>query len=290
MTPATSRGTAAGASSRRAVFLDIDGTYAHHGVVPPEHARAVRDARAAGHLVFLSTGRPVSMIPASIRAAGFDGMVASAGAHVLVGDRVLADVRFPEPLATRAREVLDRHGATYVLEAGERNHTRPGVIEALRERWEARLRAAGIDPSTAVGLRDVLASMEPRESLAGVAFSKITCFGGRTPITEVVEEIGPEVAALPSSVPDMGDGAGEIYLASLHKAVGVDAVRRHLGLDRAAIVAVGDGPNDVEMLEYAALGIAIEDGHPRAIAAADRTTPSPTRGGIATLFEELGLA
>lgn len=277
------------ASSRRAVFLDIDGTYAHHGVVPPAHADAVRAAREAGHLVFLSTGRPASMIPASIRAAGFDGMVASAGAHVIVGDRVLTDIRFPEPLATRAREVLDRHGSTYVLESGERNHTLPGGIDALRERWEGRLRAAGIDPATAVGLQDILASMTARDGLAGVSFSKITCFGGSTPIAQVVAEIGPGVTALPSSVADMGEGAGEIYLADVHKAVGIEEVRRHLGLSRASIVAVGDGPNDAEMLEYAALGVAIEDGHPSALAAADRTAPPPTRDGIATLFVELGL-
>lgn len=282
--------TPSSASSRRAVFLDIDGTYADHGVVPARHTEAVRSARAAGHLVFLCTGRPASMIPASIRAAGFDGLVASAGAYAAIGDRVLRDQRFPEPLATRARAVLDAHGATYVLESTGANHTLPGVIEALTARWEARLRASGVDPSTDVGLRDILASMSALASLDGVSYSKITCFGGTTPIDSVVAEIGPQVAAIPSSVPDMGAGAGEIYLADVHKAVGVTAVIEALGIARDAVIAVGDGLNDLEMLAHAGLGVAIENGHPRVLAIADRTAPPPSRDGIAQLFAELGLA
>ncbi|WP_062004977.1 MULTISPECIES: HAD family hydrolase [Arthrobacter] len=68
------------AKTIHAVFLDVDGTYADYGVVPDAHVRAVRSARAAGHKVFLCTGRPVSMLPEHILEAGFDGLIASAGA------------------------------------------------------------------------------------------------------------------------------------------------------------------------------------------------------------------
>ena len=277
------------ASPRRAVFLDIDGTYADHGVVPEANARAVMAARAAGHLVFLCTGRPLSMIPPAIQAAGFDGLVASAGAYVRVGDAVLVDRTWPEPLATRARAVLDAHSTPYVLEAAAGNHVLPGVLEALQARWSRRLRAAGVDPETAVGLRDIAASITAHPRLDGIAFAKITCIGGSTPIASIAREIGPEVAAIPSSLPDMGEGAGEIFLADVHKAIGVEAVAARLGLERASIVAVGDGLNDLEMIEHAGLGVAIEDGHPRLLAIADRTAPPPAAGGIAVLFAELGL-
>lgn len=42
------------AQSRKVVFLDVDGTYVNErGVVPPSAERAVRAARANGHLVLL---------------------------------------------------------------------------------------------------------------------------------------------------------------------------------------------------------------------------------------------
>jgi len=106
----------------RAVFLDVDGTGADYGVVPEGHVRAVRAAREAGHRVFLCTGRPASMLPESIRGAGFDGLVASAGAYVEIAGEVLVDRRFPADLAARTVAALDRprpFGELVALELGE---------------------------------------------------------------------------------------------------------------------------------------------------------------------------
>jgi hydroxymethylpyrimidine pyrophosphatase-like HAD family hydrolase len=47
--------------------------------------------------------------------------------------------------------------------------------------------------------------------------------------------------------------------------------------------------NDLEMLEYAGVGVAIEGAHPRVLAAADRTAGGPRLEGLATAFAELGL-
>ena len=60
-------------SPRWALFLDVDGTYAHRGVVPAGHVAVVRAARARGHAVLLCTGRPRSMLQPRLLEAGFDG-------------------------------------------------------------------------------------------------------------------------------------------------------------------------------------------------------------------------
>src|SRR5215207_6204137 len=91
----------------RAIFLDIDGTYADHGVVPDAHAEAVRTARRQGHLVFVCTGRPLSMVPDHILDAGFDGTITGAGARVEIDGEVLKDTRFEPHLASRIVDVLD---------------------------------------------------------------------------------------------------------------------------------------------------------------------------------------
>ena len=101
--------------------------------------------------------------------------------------------------------------------------------------------------------------------------------------------LGPQVGLIPSSLSALGDRAGEIFMAGTHKAVGIQVVEEHLGLDRADIVAIGDSANDIEMLEYAGVGIAVEGGHPAVLAVADRTTAGPAGNGVALAFEELGL-
>jgi len=75
-------------NSRRIAFLDVDGTILdHRGTVAPSTVDAIRSARAAGHLVFLSTGRSAGDVPPAVRMIGFDGVVSNGGAYATVGDK-----------------------------------------------------------------------------------------------------------------------------------------------------------------------------------------------------------
>jgi Cof subfamily protein (haloacid dehalogenase superfamily) len=60
-----------------------------------------------------------------------------------------------------------------------------------------------------------------------------------------------------------------------------------LGIPQDQTVAVGDGRNDVTMIEWAGLGVAVEGAEPEVIAAADRTVPGPGHGGIQQLADVL---
>ncbi|GAA3808238.1 HAD hydrolase family protein [Cellulomonas soli] len=267
------------------VFLDVDGTYAHHGVVPQVHVQAVRDARARGHHVLLCTGRPMPMLPPALLAAGFDGVVAGAGAYVEIGGHVLKDVRFPARLAARTVQVLDEHDAAYVLEAPDRLLGPPGV----RDRADRAFAALQADREPRAGRLDFLDTLEARDDLSEASFGKVTVLVSRTPIVELGRAVGPGVATITSSIPGMGTSAGEIYLADIHKALGAQLAAEHLGHSHESAVAVGDGLNDVELLAWAGTGVAVEGAPPAVLAAADRVAPGPERGGIALLFSELGL-
>jgi hydroxymethylpyrimidine pyrophosphatase-like HAD family hydrolase len=54
-------------------------------------------------------------------------------------------------------------------------------------------------------------------------------------------------------------------------------------------VGFGDGLNDVEMLRYVGVGVAMGGAHPDAVAAADWTTGRPEDDGLADAFRQLGL-
>ncbi|WP_372595346.1 HAD hydrolase family protein [Actinotalea sp.] len=273
-------------TAAKVIFLDIDGTYADRGRVPPAHAEAVRSARAAGHRVLLCTGRPTSMLTPRILDAGFDGVVAGAGAYVEVAGRVLADRRFPAALAARTVEVLDTHGLAYLLEAPEVLHGLPGLDRRLGSLLAHRFRGDGAESA---GSLDILESLQMSADLAGATFGKVTYFDSPVPAGTLTAQIGPGVQALPSSIPGMGESAGEIFLAGMTKAIGMALVIEDLDLRREDVIAFGDGLNDLEMLEHAGLGVAIEGADPRVLAVADRTAPGPGSSGLATAFAELGL-
>ncbi len=269
------------------MFLDVDGTYAHHGEVPAAHASAVRAARAAGHAVLLCTGRPKSMLPARILGAGFDGIVAAAGGYVEVDGEVLADRRFPAPLAERAVAALRAHDVAFILEAPDALYGPLGLDRRL-----AALFGAHLHPQPGErhgGPSDILDGLTMSDDLAGASFGKITCFGSSVPVVTLRDEIGGPLGVLPSSIPGMGESAGEIYLEGVHKAVGMRIAAQHVGVALADVIAFGDGLNDLEMIAEAGIGVAIEGADPRVLAVADRVAAGPERAGLVSAFEDLGL-
>lgn len=272
--------------TQRAVFLDVDGTYAHHGAVPEAHAAVVRAARANGHKVFLCTGRPVSMLPPRILAAGFDGIVAAAGGYVEIDGRVLSDQRFSPELAARALEVLTRHDAAFLLEAPDGLYGPLGLDVRLTVLLSHHLSP---EPEHHEGPRDILDRLTMSDDLEGISFGKVTVFDSRISAELLREEIGGPTAVLPSSIPDMGESAGEIYLAAVDKAVGMTVALEHLDIPRESTIAFGDGLNDLEMLAYAGVGIAIEGADQRVLDVADGVARGPRAEGLAAAFAELGL-
>jgi Cof subfamily protein (haloacid dehalogenase superfamily) len=60
-----------------------------------------------------------------------------------------------------------------------------------------------------------------------------------------------------------------------------------MGIAREAVMAVGDGDNDADMLAWAGLGVAMGDGRPGAHAAADLIAPSFDQDGLAWAIEQV---
>lgn len=69
---------------------------------------------------------------------------------------------------------------------------------------------------------------------------------------------------------------------------GVLAYCRIHGIDPGGVVAMGDGPNDVELLGNAAVSLVPEPAHPAALERADRVIASPLDGGWAEVLDLLG--
>lgn len=275
------------AHTTRAISLDVDGTYADFGVVPDGHVKAVQQARAAGHMVFICTGRPLPMLPESILGAGFDGVVASAGAYVQVGDEVLITATFPDDLATRALDVLDVHDAVYILEAQESIQV-PAAAEArLRAHIAAHFASAPADQPTASS--SIIGSLTSFTDRSNLNFAKISVFESPVPMADLIAEIGPDIDVVANSIATEGPHAGELFQRGISKADGVAAVIAHFDIPKSASIAFGDGQNDLEMLAFAGIGVAIEGSAPELLAVADRTAPRPSELGIATAFAELGL-
>jgi hydroxymethylpyrimidine pyrophosphatase-like HAD family hydrolase len=272
-------------AGRRVVFLDIDGTLAFHGVVPDAHVDAVRAVRSAGHRVLLATGRPRAMLSDELLGIGFDGLVGSAGCWVEVDGDVLQDRRIPEAAGRPIVERLTATEALFVLESPEQATGPIGTGARLRAAFAAT--DGGEESRLLVDITRRL--VETDDLRSAPAFAKITVFDGPDSMPELAALAGGAIGWVPPSIAGLTGHAGELHLADVHKASGIDLVLAHLGLDRAAGVAIGDGANDLEMLEHAGTAVAIEGSDPRLLAHADLVVPGPEHEGLVVAFRELGL-
>jgi len=81
----------------------------------------------------------------------------------------------------------------------------------------------------------------------------------------------------------------EILDAEVSKAAACEIVCARLGFTLAEAVAIGDAPNDVELLEAAGLAIAVATSRPEVLAVADATCAPPQEAGVADVLEAFGL-
>ena len=81
------------------------------------------------------------------------------------------------------------------------------------------------------------------------------------------------------------NGLVEIMPLGVSKATGVEELARPQGITAAEVVTFGDMPNDVPMLSWAGLGVAMGNAHPDAVAAADEVTATNVKDGVARVLE-----
>ena len=78
----------------------------------------------------------------------------------------------------------------------------------------------------------------------------------------------------------------EIVKSGLHKAVGIQRVANYLNIPQSRIIAFGDEDNDLEMLEYANIGVAMGNGISAVKNIANVTTASNEDDGVALFLED----
>ena len=87
---------------------------------------------------------------------------------------------------------------------------------------------------------------------------------------------------------DRGD-CGEICCKGINKSYGMEKYLEYVGLTRKDAIAFGDGPNDLDMLSFAGIGVAMGNARDTVKANADFITRDVEQDGIAYALKELGI-
>jgi hydroxymethylpyrimidine pyrophosphatase-like HAD family hydrolase len=101
--------------------------------------------------------------------------------------------------------------------------------------------------------------------------------------TEAIQDLAREIIGERLTIVASGSEAVEVTAAGVNKATAV----AELGVPAEDVVAFGDYPNDIPMLMWAGLGVAMGNAHPDVIAIADEVTATNDEDGVALVLERL---
>lgn len=251
--------------SLKAAFFDLDGTLAVNNRPPSKKViDAVRAFREQDNLVFLCTGRATSYIYQSVLSIGFDGIVGAAGAYVSVGGRVLYKRLLPPNLVRRI--------IVYFLESGNRC-----ILEGEQNMYA--VNPCCPEDGTWPEISDPDAFEPGNGAFAGQGIYKFTAYGS---VAEAVRRlVSDEMSVIDHKL------FAEVLPAGCSKADGMRRVLEEVGISRENSIAFGDSRNDIDMLQYAGLGVAMGGSPEPVLRAADSITASITEDGVALTLNSL---
>jgi HAD superfamily hydrolase (TIGR01484 family) len=255
------------------VATDLDGTLLRSDHTVSERTRrALAAAAAAGAVHIVVTGRSASWTRPTLDAIGYTGLAVcgqgaqlyDAGAH-----RELTSV------------TLDRQLARIALAKIEAE-TGPLFVAVGQDGLDGRVlvghgyRMPGDQPTTATDPADFWTEPITRLFLQHPEL-------GDDELARAVREIAGQLVDVVVS----GPGFVEVLPLGLSKATGLALAAARLGVARDRAIAFGDMPNDLPMFRWARCGVAMANGHPDLLTAADEVTLSNDDDGVAAVLERL---
>ena len=99
---------------------------------------------------------------------------------------------------------------------------------------------------------------------------------------KVLQKFGDSIS-ITSGIPNCID----ILDGGISKAKGISIISEELDIPREEVIAVGDNINDIEMIEYAGLGVAMGNAPEKVKDKADYVTTSNNDDGLARFLENL---
>ena len=266
-------------SKYKLLVVDVDGTLVgRDGSISAEDKEAVAKARRLGILVSLSTGRVTQGCQGIINQLSLDGYHAFFDG-ALVSDSAQDKEVYVQPLS---QEVLKQavefvHLHSIDLELYSATHY---FVE--RETWASDLHCQFFGIEAVVGdfnklwdkeriIKGELMASSPQEVAKARSFCQefngLHCSWARTPAypgINFINVLAPEVS----------------------KGKALEALVSHLGVSLDEVMAVGDGHNDVSLLEAAGLAIAMGGAPDELKAVADYITLDIDHSGLAAAIEK----
>ncbi|WP_206854560.1 Cof-type HAD-IIB family hydrolase [Candidatus Enterococcus mangumiae] len=264
------------------IAIDLDGTLLNEEKkISPENKEALTKAKAQGVKIVLCTGRPLAAMAHYLQELG---LVEEGDYSITFNGGLVQKNDTGEIIEKKAMAVSDIH-RLYAL-----SQELDLPLDVLSDNVVLQLPSAPRKQSLYNVLNNLL-QFQPAE-LADITDEFVL---NKAVIAYEQDELDAKIKEIPSAYYDSYEVIKtrnvllEFMPKGVTKAYGISLLAKDLGLERSEIMAIGDEENDLPMIEYAGLGVAMENAVPFVKEAADHVTASNIEHGVAQAIKQFVL-
>lgn len=259
---------------------DLDGTCLNSEVkVTKETRDALTKAIEKGVVVVPTTGRTLSIVPEDIKTIpNLEYIVTSSGAviqNAKTGE-VLYDQSIQKELLDDILSILDDYDLFLEIYHNGVAYVKDDTLDRLGDFLPDKTYWSLFTEES-----EALPEKELRELIYNKPIEKINFR-----ISQQTAERRPEIFERLRKIPgldiiDQSEGNGEITNADANKGEALAALSNRLGIDCSEVMAIGDSNNDISMLTFAEISVAMGQADDNVKEAATHITSSNDENGVA---------
>ena len=260
----------------RLIATDLDGTLLDsQSELSERTVRAVSQTMEAGAKFVLASGRMSESTGAFARQLSTNAPIIAFNGAVAVDWRT-GDTLFRRAISAESARRVARMAeelGIFIQYFPERGFFYEKRVPEVCDDYEGRIRMRGVE------------LLKPLSGWIEKPAMKLLSLGENAKLIMLRDEIlaeFPEISAMLSHPTYL-----EIVSAGVDKGAALRSVAECFGIPREEVAAFGDADNDVQMLQYAGRGYAMESGDANVVAGAEFVAPSNDSDGVARVLEEL---
>lgn len=267
------------------IFLDIDGTLVDFSQqLPASAAKAVRLAKQNGHKIFISTGRSKPQIFSEVMDLEPDGLIGGNGVYVEAGGQVIHNRTIPPDMLAEIVDYLNSRQVGFVEEANSGHYGNAWYAPQVAEKFELSLEEAE------TRIRRIFPIIQLDTNLDRADVNKISAvISPRLDIAELNDRFSRDFLVGTWHISEEKYKFADLSQKNINKGRAVELLLNHLGCDVADTIAFGDADNDIEMLAFCGIGVAMGNASDEIKAVADHVTNAVTDDGLWNGFKHLNL-
>ena len=260
------------------IALDMDGTLlTSEKTISERTAKVIDTAYKAGKIVTISTGRPIQGL------SDYDSVITPDIPVITYNGAMIIKLHSKEVLFHKQ---MDTASAREVLAFGRKFGTTM-VIWSDNKLYVSKINDAVDSYKLISGVEPIL--LEDEEIVLKAGITKMLWLDDADKHIEYQDILDRNLknrkvvycTSQPTFLEFMGEG--------ISKAAAMEKLSEIFGISREEMIAVGDGFNDLPMIEYAGLGVAMENAPEEVKNAASFVTASNDEDGVALVIEKFML-